>query len=127
MRRWHSLSRLAGGWPCLLCPSIKAILDNTSCITQHRSPVVDFGSLVVMAGLVDSHVHVNDPGRTDWERFDTCTRAAAAGGNTTIADMPLNSIPSTTSSTNLKIKKDAAADRLVSVMTMVASIPLSLT
>ena len=51
---------------------------------------------IVMPGLVDSHVHVNEPGRTEWEGFETATRAAAAGGITTIVDMPLNSIPPTT-------------------------------
>src|SRR6185503_11252280 len=51
---------------------------------------------VIMPGLVDTHVHVNEPGRTDWEGFETATRAAAAGGVTTIVDMPLNSIPATT-------------------------------
>ena len=58
--------------------------------------VVDAGDLVVSPGIVDSHVHVNEPGRTEWEGFDTATRAAAAGGVTTIIDMPLNSIPATT-------------------------------
>ena len=52
--------------------------------------VIDVGDLVVMPGLVDAHVHVNEPGRTEWEGFDTATRAAAAGGVTTIVDMPLN-------------------------------------
>jgi allantoinase len=58
--------------------------------------VLDAGDLVVMPGLVDTHVHVNEPGRTDWEGFETATRAAAAGGVTTLLDMPLNSIPATT-------------------------------
>ena len=58
--------------------------------------VVDAGDLVVPPGLVDTHVHVNEPGRTEWEGFDTATRAAAAGGITTIVDMPLNSVPATT-------------------------------
>ena len=49
-----------------------------------------------MPGLVDTHVHINEPGRTDWEGFETATRAAAAGGVTTLIDMPLNSIPATT-------------------------------
>ena len=57
----------------------------------------DFGDDVVMAGLVDTHVHINEPGRTEWEGFSTATRAAAAGGVTTVVDMPLNSIPATTS------------------------------
>src|SRR5262245_25049338 len=51
---------------------------------------------VVMPGLVDTHVHINDPGRADWEGFETATKAAAAGGVTTLIDMPLNSIPPTT-------------------------------
>ena len=63
---------------------------------------------VVMAGLVDSHVHVNEPGRTEWEGFETATRAAAAGGVTTIVDMPLNSIPPTTTAANLGAKMAAA-------------------
>ena len=55
-------------------------------------PVHDAGSSVLMAGLVDTHVHVNEPGRAEWEGFETATRAAAAGGVTTLLDMPLNSI-----------------------------------
>src|SRR6202521_5294877 len=62
---------------------------------------------LVMPGLVDSHVHVNEPGRTDWEGFATATRAAAAGGVTTIVDMPLNSIPPTTSVSALMAKAEA--------------------
>jgi len=68
---------------------------------------VDYGDLVVMPGLVDSHVHVNEPGRTEWEGFETATRAAAAGGVTTIVDMPLNSIPPTTSVEALMTKAEA--------------------
>ncbi|KAL6266263.1 hypothetical protein P5V15_003123 [Pogonomyrmex californicus] len=64
----------------------------------------DCGSSVLMPGIIDSHVHVNEPGRTEWEGFHTATRAAAAGGVTTIADMPLNSVPPTTTLNNLKIK-----------------------
>jgi allantoinase len=70
--------------------------------------LVDAGPAVVMPGLVDSHVHVNEPGRTDWEGFDTATRAAAAGGVTTIVDMPLNSVPATTTVAALTAKRDAA-------------------
>ena len=77
-------------------------------------PEVDFGDLVVMAGLVDSHVHVNEPGRSDWEGFATATKAAAAGGTTTIVDMPLNSIPPTVSVGALSEKR-AAADGKLSV------------
>src|ERR1700693_4002289 len=58
--------------------------------------LLDVGDAVVMPGVVDSHVHINEPGRTEWEGFETGTRAAAAGGVTTILDMPLNSIPAPT-------------------------------
>lgn len=63
---------------------------------------------VLIPGLVDTHVHVNEPGRTEWEGFATATRAAAAGGVTTIVDMPLNSIPPTTSVAALEVKRRAA-------------------
>jgi len=63
---------------------------------------------VLLPGLVDSHVHVNEPGRTEWEGFSSATRAAAAGGITTIIDMPLNSVPPTTSTAALATKKDSA-------------------
>ncbi|XP_011640906.1 allantoinase, mitochondrial-like [Pogonomyrmex barbatus] len=72
----------------------------------------DCGSLVLMPGIIDSHVHVNEPGRTEWEGFHTATRAAAAGGVTTIADMPLNSIPPTTTLNNLKIKAREAHSKI---------------
>src|SRR5436190_16079832 len=75
---------------------------------EDSSPdAIDYGDLVLMPGVVDSHVHVNEPGRTEWEGFDTATRAAAAGGVTTIIDMPLNSIPATTSVHALHIKAEA--------------------
>jgi allantoinase len=68
-----------------------------------------FGDLVLLPGLVDSHVHVNEPGRTEWEGFATATRAAAAGGYTTLVDMPLNCLPETTTVAALEAKRDAAA------------------
>jgi allantoinase len=71
-------------------------------------PGRDAAGLVVMPGLVDSHVHVNEPGRTEWEGFQTATQAAAAGGVTTIVDMPLNCIPVTTSVQALEFKLEAA-------------------
>src|SRR3982750_3174905 len=83
-------------------------------VAHHGDPaganarVVDAGDLVVMPGLVDTHVHVNEPGRTDWEGFETATRAAAAGGVTTIIEMPLNSIPPTTTLENFQTKLAAA-------------------
>ncbi|MFI9074928.1 allantoinase AllB [Streptomyces sioyaensis] len=64
--------------------------------------------LVLLPGLVDTHVHVNEPGRTEWEGFASATRAAAAGGITTLIDMPLNSIPPTTNTSALKVKRKAA-------------------
>lgn len=75
-------------------------------------PLFDCGAQVLMPGLVDSHVHVNEPGRTEWEGFDTATHAAAAGGITTLVDMPLNCIPVTTSAAALKEKLDHIADKL---------------
>ena len=75
---------------------------------EGATELIDVGPLVVSPGLVDPHVHVNEPGRTDWEGFDTATRAAAAGGITTIIDMPLNSIPATTTVAALEAKRDAA-------------------
>jgi allantoinase len=63
---------------------------------------------VLLPGLVDSHVHVNEPGRTEWEGFASATRAAVAGGITTIVDMPLNSIPATTTLDALHVKREAA-------------------
>ena len=63
---------------------------------------------VLLPGMVDTHVHVNEPGRTDWEGFTTATKAALAGGTTTIVDMPLNSLPSTTTADALRVKRDAA-------------------
>jgi len=70
------------------------------------------GESVVMPGLVDTHVHINEPGRTDWEGFSTATRAAAAGGVTTLVEMPLNSIPATTTAAAYREKLAAAAGKL---------------
>ena len=70
----------------------------------------DAGDAVILPGLVDTHVHVNEPGRTEWEGFRTATRAAAAGGVTTIVDMPLNSLPVATTSSALAAKAAAAAN-----------------
>ena len=70
--------------------------------------LVDLGDLVLMPGLVDTHVHVNEPGRTEWEGFASATRAALAGGVTTIVDMPLNSLPPTVSLPALEVKRAAA-------------------
>ena len=67
---------------------------------------------VLLPGLVDAHVHVNEPGRTEWEGFDSATRAAALGGVTTVVDMPLNSVPPTTTVAGLRAKHEAARGRV---------------
>lgn len=72
--------------------------------------LVDAGESVVMPGLVDTHVHINEPGRTEWEGFRSATLAAAAGGVTTVVDMPLNSVPPTTTLAGLFTKLEAARD-----------------
>jgi allantoinase len=76
------------------------------------SPLHDAGELIVMSGVVDTHVHINEPGRTDWEGFETATRAAAAGGVTTLIEMPLNSIPATTTAAAYQQKVAAAEGKL---------------
>ena len=86
-------------------------------VEDYEAPIrareeVDLGELVLLPGLVDTHVHVNEPGRTEWEGFATATRAAAAGGVTTIVDMPLNSLPPTVDAKSLEIKREAAAGQI---------------
>lgn len=76
------------------------------------APVTDLGDDALLPGLVDTHVHINDPGRTAWEGFATATAAAAAGGITTVVDMPLNSVPPTTTPENLAVKRAAARGRV---------------
>lgn len=86
-------------------------------VLPHDAPVPDgaraedFGDDVLLPGLVDTHVHVNDPGRTEWEGFWTATRAAAAGGITTLVDMPLNSLPPTTTEAGLHTKREVARSK----------------
>lgn len=74
-------------------------------------PLIDAGDAALLPGLVDTHVHVNEPGRTEWEGFASATAAAAAGGVTTLVDMPLNSIPATTTGEALRAKQEAARGR----------------
>ena len=69
---------------------------------------MDAGELFIMPGLVDTHVHINDPGRAEWEGSSTATAAAAAGGVTTLMDMPLNSVPATNNPNALDRKRRAA-------------------
>ncbi|MFZ1010945.1 MAG: allantoinase AllB [Candidatus Sulfotelmatobacter sp.] len=84
-------------------------------IPQNQVPrdarVCDFGEAAILPGLVDSHVHINDPGRADSEGFETATRAAAAGGYTLLVDMPLNCLPATTTVASLEAKRAAAEGR----------------
>lgn len=80
--------------------------ESFDCMTE------DFGDLVIMPGLCDSHVHINEPGREDWEGFETATKAAAAGGITFIADMPLNSLPVTINESSFDKKTETAKDKL---------------
>ena len=75
-------------------------------------PIHEAGDSVVMPGLIDTHVHINEPGRTDWEGFSTATRAAAAGGVTTLIEMPLNSIPAVTAPSGYREKLAAATGKL---------------
>src|SRR5947207_6481597 len=98
-------------------PAAIAVRDGV--IAELRDPqqlisadVIDFGDSVVMPGIVDTHVHINEPGRTEWEGFETATMAAAAGGVTTLIDMPLNSIPPATNREALELKIAAARGKL---------------
>ncbi|HSJ33856.1 MAG TPA: allantoinase AllB [Acidimicrobiia bacterium] len=93
-------------------PATIRIEDGTFVEIGEGTADEDFGDLVVMPGLVDSHVHVNEPGRTEWEGFSTATRAALAGGTTTVVDMPLNSIPPTVDPAGLEEKRRAAAPQV---------------
>jgi allantoinase len=74
-----------------------------------RNADIDAGDNYILPGLVDTHVHLNEPGRTEWEGFRTGTRAAAAGGYTTLVDMPLNNVPATTTVANLRATDSGAA------------------
>ncbi|CAM5342278.1 allantoinase AllB [Streptomyces pilosus] len=98
--------------------SVEVAHGTITAVTAHDAPVPggarleDLGDDVLLPGLVDTHVHVNDPGRSEWEGFWTATRAAAAGGITTLIDMPLNSLPPTTTVAHLRAKQRAAAGRV---------------
>ena len=84
----------------------------TGKIDSSDFPIEDVGDLVVMPGIIDSHVHINEPGRTEWEGFETITKAAIAGGITTLVDMPLNASPVTTSAKALQEKVRSAEGKL---------------
>src|SRR5580692_2775253 len=95
--------RVRGG----VVAAISGFDEIVPCATVHEA-----GDFVLMPGVVDTHVHINEPGRTEWEGFSTATRAAAAGGVTTLIEMPLNSIPATTTAAALREKLAAAAGKL---------------
>src|SRR6187399_698643 len=90
---------------------IAALAEHDEEVPAHAVVTLPEGQVVV-PGVVDTHVHVNEPGRTEWEGFATATRAAARGGVTTLVDMPLNSVPPTTTVDHLRTKQRAAAGRL---------------
>jgi allantoinase len=88
------------------------IVDIVTELNSADVKVIDAGNDELMAGVIDPHVHINEPGRTDWEGFDTATKAALAGGITTLVDMPLNSSPVTTTAAAFDEKLKAARDQL---------------
>ena len=91
---------------------IEAVLANTDHALDEDLAIEDLGAHVLMAGLVDCHVHINEPGRTEWEGFTSATRAAAAGGVTTVVDMPLNCLPVTTTVAALEHKLAVCSGQL---------------
>jgi allantoinase len=97
-----------------LRPAAVAVRDGRiAAVDEHGARLaagteIDLGATALLPGLVDTHVHINEPGRTEWEGFATATRAAAAGGVTTVIDMPLNSLPPTTTPAALEVKRDVA-------------------
>lgn len=102
----------AGQRPALLVLQAGRIADVLPHNAPVAGPVLDLGDAAILPGVIDPHVHLNEPGRTDWEGFDTGTRAALAGGLTTLVDMPLNSAPVTTSVANLRLKQAATQGQL---------------
>ncbi|MCA9641348.1 MAG: allantoinase AllB [Myxococcales bacterium] len=100
--------RLEGATVVVRGERIEAVLPVDAALNP-ETPIHDLGRAVLMAGLVDTHVHVNEPGRTEWEGFVTATKAAASGGITSLVDMPLNCSPVTTSTHALDQKLEALA------------------
>jgi len=114
LRAFHSRRVVTrdGVYPAALLVEGERILDVVAPDEIPREAEAhDFGNAAILPGLVDSHVHINDPGRTEWEGFETATRAAAAGGYTLVVDMPLNCLPATTTVAALELKRKAAEGR----------------
>ncbi len=107
-RRVHTAEGLRSATVIVQDERIAAVVDEA----PPDLPVEDLGESVLFPGLVDCHVHINEPGRTEWEGFETATRAAAAGGVTTVVDMPLNCIPVTTTQDAFERKLEATEGRL---------------
>ena len=91
---------------------IAAITEGVGLENIEPTKLYDAGNNVVMAGIIDAHVHINEPGRTDWEGFDTATKAAAAGGVTSMIEMPLNATPVTTTAAAFEQKLQATEGKL---------------
>jgi allantoinase len=96
-------------WVVVREGKILAVLD----VEPEGIQIQELHNLVLMPGLIDSHVHINEPGRTEWEGFETATKAAARGGITTLVDMPLNSSPVTTTLAAFEQKLSAANGRML--------------
>ncbi len=79
---------------------------------NYSGEIIDLGNKIIMAGIIDPHVHINEPGRTEWEGFDTATKAAIAGGITTLVDMPLNASPVTTTAKAFEEKVSSTKNKL---------------
>src|ERR1700741_2910000 len=90
----------------------RKIADIVSEFPATNFPFIDLGNKVLMPGVIDPHVHINEPGRTEWEGFDTATKAAIAGGITTLVDMPLNSSPVTTTTKAFDEKINSTSGKL---------------
>lgn len=101
---------IRSGFVMIANGKIASIEDGIS--DKYEGEIIDTGEHFVMPGLIDPHVHINEPGRTQWEGFETATKAAAAAGITMLVDMPLNSSPVTTNAHNFQLKLDASKNKL---------------